>query len=315
MIEGKTATSQILIPADFALTEADIHFVLNLAVRAGNIAVAMRAGATVEEKTSATDLVTSADKALSELIVKELSERFPNDVVLSEEAPWHSSNDGKRRWIVDPIDGTKYYVDGTGKYCVMIGLEQGGRELFGCFYMPAYKQALLGGPGLGTYRYVAAAELASAGTAVESAVAAEPAASAETAISGSLTVSKVVPLAALSTDGKVRLLISKNDLAANPWVSQLPDVEIVVASSIGIDVYELLIDKADVFVHIRPTLGYWDTAAPGPVSQGLGLDVGTELHDFISYGYEHSKHLPNIVIGKKGSLSWWRQHYSNRPSL
>ncbi len=285
MTEGKTATSQILIPADFALTEADIQFVLDLAVRAGDIAVAMRASATVEEKTSATDLVTSADKALSELIVKELTARFPNDVVLSEEAPWYSSNDGKRRWIVDPIDGTKYYVDGTGKYCVMIGLEQAGRELFGCFYMPAYKQALLGGPGLGSYRYVA-----------------EP-----------QSLIKVAALPSLASDGKVRLLISKNDLAANPWVSQLPDVEIVVASSIGIDVYELLIDKADVFVHIRPTLGYWDTAAPGPVSQGLGLDVGTEMDDFISYGYEHSKHLPNIIIGKKGSLSWWRQHWSKRP--
>lgn len=285
MTEGKTATSQILIPADFALTEADIQFVLDLAVRAGDIAVAMRASATVEEKTSATDLVTSADKALSELIVKELSARFPNDVVLSEEAPWHSSNDGKRRWIVDPIDGTKYYVDGSGKYCVMIGLEHAGRELFGCFYMPAYKQALLGGPGLGSYRYVA-----------------EP-----------QSLSKVAALPSLASGSKVRLLISKNDLAANPWVSQLDDVEIVVASSIGIDVYELLIDKADVFVHIRPTLGYWDTAAPGPVSQGLGLEVGTEVDDFISYGYEHSKHLPNIIIGKKGSLSWWRQHWSKRP--
>lgn len=290
MTEGKTATSQILIPADFALTEADIQFVLDLAVRAGDIAVAMRASATVEEKTSATDLVTSADKALSELIVKELSARFPNDVVLSEEAPWHSSNDGKRRWIVDPIDGTKYYVDGSGKYCVMIGLEHAGRELFGCFYMPAYKQALLGGLGLGSYRYVA-----------------EP---------QSLTpqsLSKVAALPSLASGSKVRLLISKNDLAANPWVSQLDDVEIVVASSIGIDVYELLIDKADVFVHIRPTLGYWDTAAPGPVSQGLGLEVGTEVDDFISYGYEHSKHLPNIIIGKRGSLSWWRQHWSKRP--
>ncbi|MFA6211429.1 MAG: inositol monophosphatase family protein [Candidatus Obscuribacterales bacterium] len=291
MPEIKTTTSQIHVPADFALTEADIRFVLDLAVRAGTIAVAMRAGATVEEKTSATDLVTSADKALSELIVKELSERFPNDVVLSEEAPWHSTNDGKRRWIVDPIDGTKYYVDGTGKYCVMIGLEQAGRELFGCFYMPAYNQALFGGPGLGTYRYVGA--------------------SAPT--ESTATLSKVEALPALASQGKVRLLISKNDLAANSWVSQLPDVEIVVASSIGIDVYELLIDKADVFVHIRPTLGYWDTAAPGPVSQGLGFDVGTEVDDFISYGYESSKHLANIVIGKKGSLAWWRQRYTERP--
>ncbi len=290
MTEEKTVTSQIPIPADFSLTEADILFVLDLAVRAGDIAVAMRASATVEEKTSATDLVTSADKALSELIVKELSARFPDDVVLSEEAPWHSSNDGKRRWIVDPIDGTKYYVDGSGKYCVMIGLEQAGRELFGCFYMPAYKQALLGGPGLGSYRYVA-----------------DP----QSLTSQSLT--KIAPLPSLASGSKVRLLISKNDLAANPWVNQLEDVEIVVASSIGIDVYELLVDKADVFVHIRPTLGYWDTAAPGPVSQGLGMDVGTEVDDFISYGYEHSKHLPNIIIGKKGSLSWWRQHWSKRP--
>jgi 3'-phosphoadenosine 5'-phosphosulfate (PAPS) 3'-phosphatase len=156
--------------------------------------------------------------------------------------------------------------------------------------MPAYKQALLGGPGLGSYRYVA-----------------EP----QSLTPQSLT--KIAPLPSLASGSKVRLLISKNDLAANSWVSQLDDVEIVIASSIGIDVYELLVDKADVFVHIRPTLGYWDTAAPGPVSQGLGLDVGTEVDDFISYGYEHSKHLPNIIIGKKGSLSWWRQHWSKRP--
>ncbi|CAN5128457.1 3'(2'),5'-bisphosphate nucleotidase CysQ [soil metagenome] len=287
MTKVKNATSIIEVPPHFALTADDVQFVLDLAVRAGTIAVVMRAGATVEEKTSATDLVTSADKALSELIVKELSERFPHDVVLSEEAPWQSSNDGKRRWIVDPIDGTKYYVDGTGKYCVMIGLEHSGRELFGCFYMPAYDQALLGGPGLGTYRYIGNED--------------------------SPTISKVDAMPALASNSKVRLLISKNDLAANAWVSQLPDVEIVVASSIGIDVYELLIDKADVFVHIRPTLGYWDTAAPGPVSQGLAFDVGTEVDDFIGYGYETSKHLANIVIGKSGSLAWWRQHLSKRP--
>ena len=287
MTEVKKAKNNIQVPADFALTAADVQFVLDLAVRAGTIAVVMRAGATVEEKTSATDLVTSADKALSELIVKELSERFPNDVVLSEEAPWHSYNDGKRRWIVDPIDGTKYYVDGTGKYCVMIGLEHNGRELFGCFYMPAYDQALFGGSGLGTYRYSGNED--------------------------SPTIAKVDSKPALQSEGKVRLLISKNDLAANAWVSQLPDVEIVVASSIGIDVYELLIEKADVFVHIRPTLGYWDTAAPGPVSQGMGFDVGTEVEDFIGYGYETSKHLANIVIGKSGSLAWWRNHWSKRP--
>jgi myo-inositol-1(or 4)-monophosphatase len=154
MTEGKTATGQILIPADFALTEADIQFVLDLAARAGDIAVAMRASATVEEKTSATDLVTSADKALSELIVTELSARFPDDVVLSEEAPWHSSNDGKRRWIVDPIDGTTNFSKGNPYYCISVcagSLSNQGHfsPIIGCILQPATGDLYAAMPGMG----------------------------------------------------------------------------------------------------------------------------------------------------------------------
>lgn len=279
--------SSVSVPANFVLTAGDIAFVLELASSAGRTAVAMRALATVEEKTSATDLVTSADKALSELLLAALSERYPGDLVLSEEAPWVAVaiSDGRRRWIIDPIDGTKYYVDGSGKYAVMIGLEDKGRELFGCFFMPAHNQALFGGPGLGAYLY----ELKD-GVATLSKVTAHG------------TMKDATMLAA-----KVRLMVSQNDLNAHGWLKALPDVEIVIASSIGIDVFELLNDEADLFVHIRPTLGYWDTAAPCAVAQGLGFEVGTECDDFISYGYQNSKHEPTIVIGKAGALAWWRR--------
>lgn len=278
--------SSVSVPSNFALTSDDIAFVLELASSAGRTAVAMRALATVEEKTSATDLVTSADKALSELLLAALSARYPADLVLSEEAPWVAVNDGRRRWIIDPIDGTKYYVDGSGKYAVMVGLEDQGRELFGCFFMPAHSQALFGGPGLGTYLYHDHAPK-----------------------DGVATLSKVTAAGTMPA-AKVRLMVSQNDLNAHGWLKALPDVEIVIASSIGIDVFELLNDEADLFVHIRPTLGYWDTAAPCAVAQGLGLEVGTECDDFISYGYQNSKHEPTIVIGKAGALAWWRTVWS-----
>ncbi len=277
--------SSVMVQADFALTADDIAFVLELAISAGASAVAMRALATVEEKTSPTDLVTSADKALSELLLAALGKRFASDLVLSEEAPWVAHDHGRRRWIIDPIDGTKYYVDGSGKYAVMIGLENQSRELFGCFFMPAHNKALLGGPGLGAYLYE-----------VNDGV----------AVLNKVSVSSAMPA------GTVRLMVSQNDLNAHGWLKEVPDVEIVIASSIGIDVFELLNDEADLFVHVRPTLGYWDTAAPCAVAQGLAFEVGTEVEDFISYGYQSSKHEPTIVIGKAGALAWWRRVWQNQ---
>ncbi|MBK9280572.1 MAG: hypothetical protein JNN26_20030 [Candidatus Obscuribacter sp.] len=273
----------VSLPASPLLSFDDMRFVLALCLEAGKIAIAMRAGVDISTKFNAEDLVTTADKALSELIMKRLAERFPEDLVLSEEAPWLAANDGRRRWIIDPIDGTKFYVDGSGKYAIMVGLIVDGREAFGALAIPARDVAFMGGPGLGAfvYREEALTPLAGAVSALDSdyQLGARP----------------------------LRLMVSKNDLNANPWLKELPGVELVTASSIGFDVYELHLRLADLFVHIRPTLGYWDTAASGAVAQSMGFEVGSEKADFLSYGYESPTHLPHVVIGKPGALKVWRR--------
>lgn len=269
------------------LSADEMQFILDLCIEAGNTAVEMRSSADITTKSHAEDLVTSADKALSDLLITRLQARFPEDTVLSEEAPWQSQNDGKRRWIIDPIDGTKYYVDGTGKYCVMVGLIIDGREAFGCLYIPQHKVGFYGGPTIGAYAY----QDGSTKRLEQAALAESP----------------------LQKPGaKLRILVSKNDLKANPWLEQLDDVALVTASSLGFDLYELHMDLADLFVHIRPTLGYWDTAAPGAVAQGMGLEVGTEEQDFLSYGYESPRHSPHVVIGKTGALQAWRRILSEK---
>lgn len=273
----------VSLPNSPLLSFDDMRFVLALCLEAGKIAIAMRAGVDISTKFNAEDLVTTADKALSELIMKRLAERFPEDLVLSEEAPWLAANDGRRRWIIDPIDGTKFYVDGSGKYAIMVGLIVDGREAFGALAIPARDVAFMGGPGLGAfvYREEALTPLAGAVSALDSdyQLGARP----------------------------LRLMVSKNDLTANPWLKELPGVELVTASSIGFDVYELHLRLADLFVHIRPTLGYWDTAASGAVAQAMGFEVGSEKADFLSYGYESPTHLPHVVIGKPGALKVWRR--------
>ncbi len=74
--------------------------------------------------------VTDADLAADRMIRERLSERFPDDAILSEE----SADDPRRLtaprcWIVDPLDGTAQFVARTGDFDVLIALVVGGRPV------------------------------------------------------------------------------------------------------------------------------------------------------------------------------------------
>ncbi len=73
--------------------------------------------------------VSEADKAAEELIRSQLQRARPRDAVLGEE--FGSEGGGARRWIVDPIDGTKNYVRGVPVWATLIALAvrgEGGPE-------------------------------------------------------------------------------------------------------------------------------------------------------------------------------------------
>jgi myo-inositol-1(or 4)-monophosphatase len=89
----------------------------------------------VGTKSTATDMVTAADRAVERLIVGLLAESRPGDAVLGEEYGAQSSTDaparGSVRWVVDPIDGTVNYVYGLPQYAVSIAAEVDGRSVAG----------------------------------------------------------------------------------------------------------------------------------------------------------------------------------------
>jgi len=57
------------------------------------------------------DLVTEADKLSEELILAEISRRYPDHGILSEESP-QKNEQAAMRWIIDPLDGTTNYAHG-----------------------------------------------------------------------------------------------------------------------------------------------------------------------------------------------------------
>jgi myo-inositol-1(or 4)-monophosphatase len=84
----------------------------------------------VDTKSTPTDVVTAADKAVEHQVVTALARARPGDAVLGEETG--STGGGTRvRWILDPIDGTVNYLYGLPQYAVSLAAEVDGQVVAG----------------------------------------------------------------------------------------------------------------------------------------------------------------------------------------
>lgn len=91
--------------------------------------------ATVQTKSSATDIVTQMDIAAEELIVRTILARRPADAVLGEEAGRRAGNSGFT-WVIDPLDGTVNYLYQQPSWAVSIAVQQDDRTLAAVVAMP-----------------------------------------------------------------------------------------------------------------------------------------------------------------------------------
>lgn len=263
------------------LSEGDIQFILDLAEHCGRIAAEMRESVDIREKAGPQDLVTDADIALSDILLKELGKRFPGDFLISEEdIPAElSSKSSQRIWYLDPIDGTDNYVRGDGQYAVMIGLLCEGRPHFGCVHAPASNTTYYGGTAYGSF-------------------------------SRRLRESDPEPLQLMfdqELDSPVRLMMGYRDRKANLWIQDLDNIKIVSSGSVGLKVAKVLRNEADLFLHLSGKLKYWDTVGPIAIALAAGLEAGTLEENVLSYPLSEIIHPRSVIVGRPGSIAWSRQ--------
>lgn len=79
--------------------------------------------------------VTEADLAAESAMLELLKAERPNDAILSEEAG--ESGESSRRWILDPIDGTKQFLRGLPSWATLIALREGDDTIVGLVSAPA----------------------------------------------------------------------------------------------------------------------------------------------------------------------------------
>ena len=127
----------------------DLQVALRLADAADAISLPrFRSGLAIETKPDLTP-VTEADRAVEAELRRLLAEERPGDAVLGEEGG--ADGAGSRRWIVDPIDGTRNYARGIPVWATLVALEIDGVVAVGVVSAPALQHRWWAERGRGAY--------------------------------------------------------------------------------------------------------------------------------------------------------------------
>jgi 3'(2'), 5'-bisphosphate nucleotidase len=189
------------------------------------------------------DPVTAADRDANALIVDALSQAFPDDAICAEEASEESAAEasarGGRCWFVDPLDGTREFVDRNGEFCVMIGLAIDGVARLGAVYAPVWGRAWSGVPGLGAWEHTD---------------------------DGHTRTLCVEPAAELS------MVVSRSH--PHPEVMRLADTlgaaRVVPCGGVGLKVAKVVSGEVALYAQLATGPKLWDGCAPEAIARGAG---------------------------------------------
>jgi histidinol phosphatase-like enzyme (inositol monophosphatase family) len=127
-----------------------LEFSVRLAREAGEITKHYFRGTFAPERKEDDSFVTIADREAERHIRSTIEKAFPDDAILGEEEG-EKPGESRRRWIIDPIDGTFAFVHGVPFFGVMIGLEIAGEPVLGVVNLPALNEIIYAARGSGCF--------------------------------------------------------------------------------------------------------------------------------------------------------------------
>jgi 3'(2'), 5'-bisphosphate nucleotidase len=231
--------------------------------------------------------VTKADKLAHQIIQRSLTHFQESYPILSEEgrlAPLEERQHWPRYWLVDPLDGTKEFLNRTGEFTVNVALIEKHQPILGIVYVPASGECYFGGKDVGTWKANIREN-------------AEPEWQSITAIRVNKTQTLKVVASRRHGSEKMTALLANLEAIEHPF-------ELVnVGSSLKICL--LAEGKADWYPRLAPTCE-WDTAAAQAVLEGAGGILVRE--DFVPLTYNEKESLLNPYFHCFGDPDFnWRE--------
>jgi histidinol-phosphatase len=132
------------------MSQSYLDAVVDVARLAGDFAMSHYGRALSVELKRDGSPVTVADRGAEERARAWIEQRFPDDGILGEEFG-DVRPDARRRWIIDPIDGTKSFVRQVPLWGTLVAVVEGDSVLAGCAYFPAVAETVVAGIGAGCF--------------------------------------------------------------------------------------------------------------------------------------------------------------------
>ena len=228
--------------------------------------------------------LTMADISSNDIINHSLKELTPDIPILSEEnsdIPYEERYLWEKYWLVDPLDGTKEFIQRNGDFTVNIALIHNNRPVCGVIYVPVTKELYWGTKTNGSH-YID-----------------------EKGLQTSINVSK-------KTDGSIRLAMSRSHPSdeLNKIMSKIKTKEVITAGS-SLKFCLVANGNADCYPRFGPT-SEWDTAAGeaivifagGYVCQEDGQQIlYNKKNDYINTSFivANSRELATEILNSKES--------------
>ena len=97
------------------------------------------------------DFVTSADKRTEKILINELQKAHPEYGIITEETGIINKSNTKKRWIIDPIDGTSNFMNGLPQFAISIAYEEEHEIKCGVIFNPIMNEMFCAEKGGGAY--------------------------------------------------------------------------------------------------------------------------------------------------------------------
>jgi len=221
------------------------------------------------------DPVTAADLTINQLIIDAFSLNYFGidwELVSEENAKSTEFIDLKSewRWLIDPLDGTKDFIQNTGEYALQIALIFKNRPILGMVALPSIQEIWFGVDGYGTWR------------------------------ENEMNTSENKNFVSISKTKAIDIVTSKNhsNQKLNFILENLEHRRILKMGSIGFKICNLLRNESNVYISIsdKTSPKDWDVAAPHALLKGANCNFtyvsGVEIN-YLKKNYEQ----PGCLIG------------------
>ncbi len=242
----------------------ELETAIELAQRAGELIMKHYAAGTEVQIKRDQSPVTAADKDANALIVEGISKAFPDDAILAEESTDSAERQTYRRlWCVDPLDGTKEFIDKNGMFVVMIGLAIDGEAQLGVVYQPT-EGLLLWGANNTT-------GVVQNGKAI------------------------VHELSACSEPSQASMVVSRShrSTTVSSVAERLGVENEMPLGSVGLKIAYIVMGKAEMYLSTSDRMMEWDTCAPEAILRA----GGGKMTDIRGEPLRYNKAVANTQFG------------------